>query len=67
MADLRHPNSLWRETASSAPEPQVLEGGVEADIAIIGGGYTGLSAALRTIGRGLAPVVLEASGVGLVA
>jgi glycine/D-amino acid oxidase-like deaminating enzyme len=37
---------------------------VSADIAIIGAGYTGLSAALRAIERDLHPVIIEASEVG---
>jgi len=64
MLDLTHPRSLWRETASSAPAPVALSGAVTADIAIIGGGYTGLSAALRAIERGLRTVVLEAAEIG---
>jgi glycine/D-amino acid oxidase-like deaminating enzyme len=41
-----------------------LSGAVKADIAIIGGGYTGLSAALRANERGLHPIVLEAAEIG---
>jgi glycine/D-amino acid oxidase-like deaminating enzyme len=64
MAELAHPRSLWRETALPAPAPAPLSGTAEADIAIIGGGYTGLNAALRALERGLHPVVLDASEVG---
>lgn len=64
MADIQHPESLWWETATSAPAPAVLAGAVKADIAIIGGGYTGLNAALRAIERGLSPVILEAAEIG---
>ncbi|TPL23513.1 FAD-binding oxidoreductase [Mesorhizobium sp. B2-4-9] len=64
MPDLAHPRSLWLETASPAPPPVALENAVKADIAIIGGGYTGLNAALRAIERGLHPVVLEAVEIG---
>lgn len=64
MPELAHPRSLWRETASPAPVPTALSGAVKADIAIIGGGYTGLNAALRALGRGLHPVVLEAAEIG---
>ncbi|WP_353646864.1 FAD-binding oxidoreductase [Mesorhizobium sp. WSM2239] len=59
-----HPRSLWRETASPAPAPLALSNAVKADIAIIGGGYTGLCAALRAIERGLRPVILEAAEIG---
>lgn len=64
MRDIAHPRSLWRETASPAPAPLALSGAVKADVAIIGGGYTGLNAALRAIERGLHPVVLEAAEIG---
>ena len=58
------PMSLWRETATPSLDRPILNGETHADIAIIGGGYTGLSAAIRATERGLKPVVLEASEVG---
>jgi glycine/D-amino acid oxidase-like deaminating enzyme len=64
MNEIEHPRSLWRETALPAPAPVMLSDAVNADIAIIGGGYTGLNAALRAIERGLHPVVLEAAEIG---
>lgn len=64
MRQLTLAPSLWRQTATPAPPARQLAGRVKADIAIIGGGYSGLSAALRAIERGLKPVVLEASEVG---
>ncbi|MDQ7080500.1 MAG: FAD-binding oxidoreductase, partial [Paracoccaceae bacterium] len=39
--------SLWEETAPPAPETPPLESGIQADVAIIGAGYTGLNAALQ--------------------
>ncbi|MGL4813434.1 MAG: NAD(P)/FAD-dependent oxidoreductase [Beijerinckiaceae bacterium] len=56
--------SLWRETATPAAPAKVLSGSVTADVAIIGAGYTGLSAALRAIEAGLKPVIVEAEEVG---
>ena len=49
------------------PEPQPLEGDVRADVAIVGGGYTGLWTALALKERepSLDVVVLEAEIVGL--
>lgn len=44
-----------------APE---LRGRVKADVAIVGGGYTGLSAAIHLASAGVASVVLEAREVG---
>lgn len=64
MRDLIPPKSLWRETAVAAASRAALTETVEADVAIVGAGYTGLSAALRAIERGLKPVVLEADEVG---
>lgn len=64
IPDLTPPRSRWRETGTAVCEPQLLSGVVTADVAIIGGGYTGLSAALRAIERGLKPAVIEASEVG---
>lgn len=64
MEEPVHPFSLWRETASPAPPAASLAGRASADIAIVGGGYTALCAALRAIERGLNPVVLEAAAIG---
>ncbi|ACL58555.1 NAD(P)/FAD-dependent oxidoreductase [Methylobacterium nodulans] len=57
--------SLW--AASAAPAPAAsgpLDGDVQADVAVVGGGYTGLSAALALAERGERPVVLEANTIG---
>lgn len=55
---------LWAETAPPAPPTQALRDALEADIAVIGAGYTGLSAAIEAAGAGARVVVLEASGIG---
>ena len=59
-----HPDSLWAASAPPAPETEPLAGAVQADAAVVGGGYTGLSAALRLAKSGTDVVVLEASAVG---
>jgi gamma-glutamylputrescine oxidase len=46
-----------------APAPK-LEGEVAADVVIIGGGYTGLHAALNAAERGFSVVLLEARRIG---
>jgi gamma-glutamylputrescine oxidase len=56
--------SLWSATATPAPVFPHLAGEVQADIAIVGGGYTGISAARHIAADGLRPVVLEANSVG---
>lgn len=46
-----------------APAPK-LEGDVAADVVVIGGGYTGLHAALNAAERGFSVVLLEADRIG---
>lgn len=55
---------LWAETAPPAPQTDALSGDLEADLAIVGAGYTGLSAALEGAATGARVVVLEAAGIG---
>lgn len=57
-------NSLWEATAEPAREFPVLSGEQQADVVIIGAGYTGLSAAHHIAKSGLAPIVLEANRPG---
>ena len=58
------PASLWADTAVARTAGAPLSGDHVADVVIIGGGYTGLSAAHRLSGLGMMPVVLEANEVG---
>jgi gamma-glutamylputrescine oxidase len=46
------------------PAQPRLEGAIRADVAIVGGGYTGLSALLHLAERGYDAVLLEAAQVG---
>ncbi len=57
-------HGLWAMTAPPAPDTVALSGDVRADVAIVGGGYTGLSTALHLAVRGIRAVVLEAGHVG---
>ncbi|SFK24593.1 FAD-binding oxidoreductase [Bradyrhizobium sp. Gha] len=57
-------NSLWEATAEPARDFPVLSGEQQADVVIIGAGYTGLSAAHHITKSGLAPIVLEANRPG---
>lgn len=56
--------SLWADTAGPTTAFPPLAGDVQADVAIVGGGYTGLSAALHIAEDGQRPVVLEANTLG---
>ena len=63
---LDHPDSYWMAKAGPPPDDDgPLPGDREAEVAIIGGGYTGLSCA-HFLARdyGLRPVVLEANRPG---
>ncbi|AXC49981.1 FAD-binding oxidoreductase [Paracoccus suum] len=57
-------NSLWTATANPAPDCPPLQGKADCDVAIVGGGYTGLSAALHLAERGLRVILLEAMTPG---
>ncbi|WP_017667667.1 FAD-binding oxidoreductase [Sandarakinorhabdus sp. AAP62] len=56
--------SWYAATAHAAPVHAVLAGDCHADVAIIGGGATGLSAALHLAQRGASVVLLEAARIG---
>ena len=57
-------HSLWRATANDTPLNSPLNGDIHTDVVIIGGGYSGLSAALHLAQQGVAVHVLEACTVG---
>ena len=56
--------SLWDATAAPGPVLRPLTESVRAEVAVIGAGYTGLSAALRLAEAGRDVLVLEALEVG---
>ncbi len=59
-----YPDSYYATSAEPLPPFPALMGEVEADVCIIGGGYTGLSAALHCAERGLKTILLDAHRVG---
>lgn len=58
------PDALWRVTAPDAAPAERLEGDLTIDVAIVGGGFTGLRAALAIAEAGSAVAVFEAGDVG---
>ncbi|MAB17654.1 MAG: hypothetical protein CMN07_10950, partial [Roseobacter sp.] len=61
--DAPRENCWWDQTCA-ATDRSALEGDVSCDVAIVGGGFTGLSAALRLAEAGYSAVVLENRYVG---
>jgi glycine/D-amino acid oxidase-like deaminating enzyme len=60
----RAPATLWHAVTGPAPVFQRLEPGAEAEVAVIGGGFTGLSTALALARRGVDVLLLEAHAIG---
>ncbi len=58
------PPSLYADTARPAPATPPLDGDKRVSIALVGGGFTGLSAALHLAERGVDVAVLEAHEPG---
>ncbi|WP_171060721.1 FAD-binding oxidoreductase [Poseidonocella sp. HB161398] len=61
---MRDNGSLWERLAPPGPDCPPLDGAAKADLAVIGGGFLGLSAALHAAEAGMEVVLLEAEGPG---
>ena len=59
-----HPQSYYAATAPAMTDFPVLEGVTDADVAIIGGGFTGINTAIELAERGYNVVLLEAQRIG---
>jgi glycine/D-amino acid oxidase-like deaminating enzyme len=57
-------NSLWAVVTPSGPDLPELAGTVEADVVVIGGGFTGLSTALHLREAGVDVAIVEAMEPG---
>lgn len=57
-------SGLWGVTAPPAPDTASLSGEVTAQVAVVGGGYTGLSAALHLAEAGVSVALVEAAAIG---
>ncbi len=62
--DRASPMSLWDTTAAEPEVGAPFEADARCDVAIVGGGYTGLSTALHCAEKGLSAHVLEARHIG---
>ena len=56
--------SLWDRSAVEKPIDSPMTGDIDTDVAIIGGGFTGLSTALHLAEKGVKANVLEAEFIG---
>src|SRR5580693_9736623 len=56
--------NLYQDTAAPAPAAPPLETDVRTDVAVVGGGITGLSTALHAARSGASVVLLEAEEIG---
>lgn len=64
MSAIAHTGSWYAASAHSAPLRPPLQGRIEADVCVIGAGFSGLSSALHLAERGYRVVVLEAARIG---
>ncbi len=64
MTSVPHPASWYAATANAHPSYAPLLEQVDCDVCVVGGGFTGLTAALDLADRGYRVVVLEAQRVG---
>ena len=60
----QYPASFYAATATPFAGQSPLKGDSNADVCVVGGGYTGLSAALHLAQRGFSVTLLEAHKVG---
>jgi glycine/D-amino acid oxidase-like deaminating enzyme len=57
-------HGLWERTAPPAPQLRPLRAAIDVDVAVVGAGYTGLSAAVHLVEGGASTAVLEAAEIG---
>ena len=57
-------HSYYVASANAQPDYPVLQGEMQADVCVVGGGFAGLSAAIELADRGYSVVVVEANTIG---
>jgi glycine/D-amino acid oxidase-like deaminating enzyme len=57
-------HGLWEKTAPAAPATTPLQGDTNADVVIVGAGFTGVSAALHLAEAGRRVILLEGNEIG---
>ncbi|MDR6633116.1 sarcosine oxidase [Phyllobacterium sp. 1468] len=57
-------HGLWEKTAPPAPKTERLVGDISVDVAVVGAGFTGLSAALHLAEAGTKVAVVDAVEIG---
>src|SRR6267142_4839103 len=64
VGNVRRPDSLWAAMTPPGPDLPELVGTAEADVIVIGGGFTGLSTALHLREAGVDVAIVEAMEPG---
>ena len=64
MKNTGHPSDSWYASTASAPGYGTLSGAHHTDVCIIGGGYTGLGAAIDLAGKKIDVTVLDSAQIG---
>ncbi|CAL4867294.1 Gamma-glutamylputrescine oxidoreductase [Asticcacaulis sp. MM231] len=64
MKNTGHPSDSWYAATASAPAYHALSGAHHTDVCIIGGGYTGLGAAIELAGKKIDVTVLDSAQIG---
>ena len=64
MADTDYPASWYAATRDSSPDRASLSGRIEADVAVVGGGFAGLHTARLLAMRGRSVVLVERRRIG---
>ena len=59
-----HAQSYYRASAHALPERAALDTDLNADVCVIGGGFTGVNTAIELAQRGLSVILLEARRIG---